>query len=147
MHAAAARKEAVVCGVSAVCTALSLVGSVAEVGIWSTASGPSPVVRSNTACTGRVRCAEGGGHVGDVDIFVWMVLLDGMMSIGATARLGTVAAIVRGDVLAKNNVAGTGRLGILLHDGFFFQFDGWLVQFSHHSGRKAAEENGNDDEG
>ena len=133
MHAAAARKEAVVGGVSAVCTALSLVGSVTEVGIRSTASGPSPVVRSDTARTGRVGLAEGGGHVGDVDILVWMVLLDGMMSIRATARLGTVATIVRGDVLAENNVARTGRLGVLLHDGFFFQFNGWLVQFSHHS--------------
>ena len=108
VHAAAAGELTVVGVVVGGGTALALVGSIAEVSIGSTAGGPRPVVRSDVACTGRVGLAEGSGHVRDVDVFVRMVSFDGVMRVGATARLRAVAAIVGGDVLAEDDVAGTG---------------------------------------
>ena len=147
VHAAAAGELTVVGVVVGGGTALALVGSIAEVSIGSTAGGPCPVVGSNVACTGRVGLAEGSGHVRDVDVFVRMVSFDGVMRVGATARLRAVAAIVGGDVLAEDDVSGAGCLGGVEHDGFFFQLNGWLVQFAHHPGSETSEENRNDGKG
>ena len=94
VHAAAAGELTVVGVVVGGGTALAFVSSIAEVSIGSTAGGPRPVVRSDVACTGRVGLAEGSGHVRDVDVFVRMVSFDGVMRVGATARLRAVAAIV-----------------------------------------------------
>ena len=87
VHTATTGKETVVGGVLIVGTALSLVGSVAKVGIWSTASGPSPVVGSDVASTRRVGLSEGSRHVGDVHVLVRMVLLDGVVGVRTPARL------------------------------------------------------------
>ncbi len=144
VHTATAREQAIVGGVLGVRTALALVGSVAEVGVGSTAGGPGPVVRSDVAGTGRIGCAERGRHVGHVDVLVGVILLDGVVRIRTAARLRTVAAVVRGDVLAKDDVTGAGGLGVLLDHRFFFEFERCLVEFAHHPRSKASEEDGDD---
>ena len=43
------------------------------------------------------------------------------MSIRTAAGLGTMTTVVRGDVLAEDNVSRAGGLRWVLDDGFFFQ--------------------------
>ena len=76
-----------------------------------------------------------------------MVLLDGVVRVRTAARLGAVAAVVRGDVLTEDNVPGTGGLGVLLNHWLVFEFKWCLVEFTHHPRSKASEEDGDDGKG
>ena len=87
VHPSTAGIEAVVGGVGAVCAALAFVGSIAEVCVGGTAGAPGPVVRRNSTCSSGVGGSEGRRHVGDVDVLIWMVHLDGVVRIRATTLL------------------------------------------------------------
>ena len=147
VHASTARKEAVVGGVRAVCTALAFVGAVPEVGIRGTAGAPGPVVGRNGTGSSGVGGSKGRRHVGDVDVFIGVVHLDGVVGIRASTLLRAVSAIVRGDVLSEHDVTRAGGLGWVVHNGFFLQFGDWrLIEFRHHSGCETTEKNGHDDQ-
>ena len=73
-----------------------------------------------------------------------------MVGVGASALLRAMAAIIRGDVLSEDDVAGTRGVravrfldhGLFLEDG-----EGGLIQFAHHPGCEASEEESDDGEG
>ena len=121
VHSTTAGEKRVVCGVLSVGTALTLVCPISEVRIRSTASCPCPVVWSNVACSCRIGITVGCGHVSDIDVFVWVVLLDRVVGVGTATCLRTVTTVVRRDVLTEDNVSWTGRLGWVLDNGFFFK--------------------------
>ena len=63
-----------------------------------------------------------------------MVLLDGVVRIRPSTGLGTVATVVRGDVLAKDNVPWATRLRGVLNNGFFGKnFGFWCVEIGDKS--------------
>ncbi len=75
-------------------------------------------------------------------------MLDGVVGVRASTGLGTVSAVVRGDVLSKDDVAGARCLGRGCNDLFFLKnLNRSLVKIGHHSCGKTAQENRNNRKG
>ena len=148
VHATAAGEQGVVGIVVGRCTGLPLVGAVTKVGIGCATGGPCPVVGCNVASPGGVGIAVGLRHVRHVHVFIGEIPLEQVMGIGATAGLGTVSAIVGGDVLGKHHVTGAGGRGCTLKQGLLIETFRWrLVQFCHHAGHQTSEKDGDDGKG